>query len=172
MIDFVMMLGAGMALAAAAMAVGCFVSLLLHAEERRAFVGWLVWLVLRAYAATRPVRFLGRRDSSEWPPLITRWFLTSSPVGDETGTPGWYLHRLHIPDPARSQHCHPWEDAEMWVLRGGYVEERGDQRNLYTPGAHARLDAGTYHRIASVMPNTWTLFRAGPKHGRGWGFRP
>jgi hypothetical protein len=133
---------------------------------------FLVWCVVRAYAAFRPQRTIflnGQR-------YMTRYFLTSTPKGDETGTPGLYLHRLWIPDADRRTHNHPWEHATTRILRGGYVERRtyDDGAALIfrrVAGDRASLPPGVFHRVASVEPETWTLFRAHAKHGRGWGFR-
>jgi hypothetical protein len=133
---------------------------------------FLVWLVVRSYAEFRPQRTIyldGRK-------YMTRYFLTSSPVGDETGTPGRYLQRLHMPDADRRLHNHPWESAETRVLRGGYLERREyDDGKALTfvrrTGDRASLPPGMFHRIFAVADNTWTLFHAGTKHGRSWGFR-
>ncbi len=138
-------------------------------------LGFLVWLLVYAYArlARRPhtvIRIGGR-------PYITRWFLTATPAAGSTLTEGWHLHRIHVGDGDRRLHNHPTEWARAWVLRGGYKEQWnfGDGAAycsyLYEPGAKIEIPPEVYHRIAWVRPNTWTLFHAGPKHGRGWGFR-
>lgn len=133
---------------------------------------WLLWAVLRAYAIVRPKRVIGAHTLGPQPfPLFTRWFLTSRPKGDATGTPGAYLHHLQRADADRREHNHPWTHGTTLVLRGGYCETRDGIRRYRLPGDRAGFSPTTYHRIVDVLPNTWTLFVAGPKHGRGWGFR-
>lgn len=134
---------------------------------------WCVWAMLRAFAVLRPLRIIGERGIGPQPnPLFLRWFLSSRPrTPTETGTPGWYLHNYRRPDLDRREHNHPWKEAHTIVLRGGYVETRDGIRRTRLPGDHAAFDRETFHRITAVLPGTWTLFYAGPKHGRGWGFR-
>lgn len=128
---------------------------------------FLAWLVFRVYAAFRPV---ARITDGAGTLLITRWFLTSRPGADgSTGTPGWYLHRIENPDTATEEHTHPWR-GDLWVLRGRYVEFRRGRSCARRAGTRATLLPNESHRIVFVEPGTWTLFRAGPKHGRGWGF--
>lgn len=137
---------------------------------------YIVWIVVRAYAATRPSVHL--RDAG-----VTRYFLTGSRrdiraalARGETGMPGTYLHHFHRADADRRLHNHPYESADTRILRGGYTELRayGDRApwvHEYRAGDTSRITPGTWHRVAALHGETWTLFRAGPKHGRGWGFR-
>jgi hypothetical protein len=141
---------------------------------------WLMWAALRAYAFTRP-KFVIVLDGEAY---ITRWYLTGTgptPAnGFATGEPGLYLHHIHRPDADRRLHNHPYDWAEWTILRGGYVEARARATvsgcrahyfdRHYAAGDLVEISPHTYHRIVTVRPNTWTLFRAGPKHGRGWGF--
>ena len=91
--------------------------------------------------------------------------------------PGLYLHEIHSADSdARGLHNHPWSRGDTRVLRGEYIERRqyDDGARLTfirRAGSRATLPPEVFHRITSVKPNTWTLFRAFQKHGRGWGFR-
>jgi hypothetical protein len=133
---------------------------------------YLVWLVVRAYAFTRPKTIIYIDGLA----YKTRYFLTSRPVGDETGPPGWYLHHYHRPDADRRLHNHPWTRATTRILRGGYSEIRGyddGARYIFTKraGDTGEIFERTFHRVASLHGDTWTLFHAGPKHGRGWGFK-
>jgi hypothetical protein len=150
-----------------------------HESPRRpssiaAALWFVVWLAVRVYACTRP-----RVDifSSDGTLIVRRWFLTSRPADGSSGTPGWYLHHLVSPDPDDKPHNHPWRTASTRVLRGRYVESRtSDIAGMswierHEAGDGARLPPWIYHRILNVLPNTWTLFHAGQKHGRGWGFR-
>jgi hypothetical protein len=130
-----------------------------------------VWLVLRAYAFTRPsvTIYLGGA------PYMRRWFLTSTPEGDSSGVPGWYLHQWHAPDVDRRLHNHPWWWSSTRVVRGWYIEARkavgrgASGLHRRAVGSRATFTADTRHRVTSIGPNTWTLFHAGPKHGLGWG---
>ncbi len=146
--------------------VAAVVVLLLLAFRDTPAVGWLVWAVLRAYV------FVFRRPSAQIARgTITRWFLTSTPAGDETGPPGWYLHRINAPDYTTEEHNHPWAYAKTWILRGGYCELRSAAPYWRNAGSTAELRPDDFHVNVIVRPNTWTLFYAGPKSGLGWGFR-
>jgi hypothetical protein len=87
---------------------------------------------------------------------------------------GWrlYLHRFLISDGERWLHDHPFNGLAL-VLAGGYDEEV-----LPALGADARtrrrrwvnwIPGRKFHRIAAVLPDTWTLFLHGP-HRHAWGF--
>jgi hypothetical protein len=129
---------------------------------------FLVWRLVRAYAATRPCVTIYLNGA----PYLTRWFLTCRPESGKTGTPGWYLHHIHVSDVDRRPHNHPWEWARSWILRGWYLEERGLSafRVAWHTGDRNTLHGDSVHRIAAVSRGgVWTLFHSGPKHGRGWG---
>lgn len=162
----------------------------------RAAFWFLVWLVVRAYTilARRPFVVL-TDDGKGWAesaaelearglePYVTRWFLSTKPAPGKTSIEGWMLHYFHRPDYDRRLHNHPYSWALSRVLRGGYIERRA-----YVYANEVTADPGTekylvrhvgdrigfseyvFHRITGVAPNTWTLFRAGPRHGRGWRF--
>jgi hypothetical protein len=147
----------------------------------REWFWYLVWFVVRAYAFTRP-RHTFMLDGS---PYVTRWYLTGSRreiraalERGETGMPGTWLHYFHRADADRRLHNHPYAWCRTRILRGGYTELRayGDRDPwVYEHRAGVTsviITHGTWHRIASLHGETWTLFTAGPKHGRGWGFRP
>lgn len=131
----------------------------------RALAGFLIWCVLRVYVvvARRPRVEIARGT-------ITRWFLDSTPTGDTTGPPGWYLHRFNGPDYSRDEHCHPWSWAHTYILRGGYTETRKGRPYVRLAGMRATFRPQDFHRTTSILPGTWTLFHAGPKSGAGWGF--
>jgi hypothetical protein len=145
---------------------------------KRAF-WYLVWLLVYAYARTRPSVVI----PIDGKPYVTRWFLTGNAARirralerGETGMPGLWLHKFHRADADRRLHNHPYEVADTRILRGGYTELRahGDRDawiHVYRAGDVSRITPGTWHRIAELHGETWTLFRAGRKHGRGWGFR-
>lgn len=125
---------------------------------------FLAWLVLRVYAVCRPSARIAQGS-------ITRWFLTSRPTDGHTGPPGCYLHRINRADFRLDEHNHPWTYGRSYVLRGGYAEQRDGVMRARLAGTRSDFAPTMFHRIDTVLPNTWTLFVAGPKTGRGWGFR-
>lgn len=98
-----------------------------------------------------------------------------------------YLHRFHRPDEDRVLHNHPWPWAVSWILSGGYREERRIPAEAFaelgeplTPpglvinrwlraGSLNFLRGDTFHRVAELDGETWTLFVVGRKH-QAWGF--
>jgi hypothetical protein len=102
-----------------------------------------------------------------------------------------YLHRFHRPDEDRALHNHPWPWAVSLILTGGYAEHRRpEQFYAHSPdGKHTMrvsmgnltqarwLRAGslnflrgdTFHRVAELDGETWTLFVVGRKK-QPWGF--
>jgi hypothetical protein len=100
-------------------------------------------------------------------PYITRTLLPRE--GDHRTI----LHRIHRADFDRHLHNHPWSTARFMILSGGYVEERlvegfVVERELKVGDAN-ELDAGTFHRISRIEPNTWTVGVVGPRV-QEWGF--
>ena len=83
------------------------------------------------------------------------------------------LHQIHRADADEALHNHPWRTATSLILSGGYTEERlvGDEKVQFTygPGDVNRLDAGTFHRISAIEPNTWTMLVVGERM-QSWGF--
>lgn len=85
------------------------------------------------------------------------------------------LHWIHLPDPDRDLHTHPWYFISL-VLSGSYQEihsktpdqDLGSKRsvrwfNFYRPNWG--------HRISSVAPGTLTFILTGPKASDdSWGF--
>lgn len=79
------------------------------------------------------------------------------------------LHRIMVPDQDRHQHDHPWNFRTL-IMRGSYVEERGDEVFFRRQGSTASINFGQYHRVASVTVNgCWTMFITGAYQG-SWGF--
>lgn len=104
-------------------------------------------------------------------PYLTRTLLPR--VGDLRPL----IHQIHREDSDQWMHNHPWKTAKFLILRGGYVEERL-VTNEDTPyvretvlklGDINELNADTYHRVTSVMPDTWTLGIVGDRV-QDWGF--
>lgn len=94
------------------------------------------------------------------------------------------LHWIQRPDEDRDMHNHPWAWAESRILLGGYAEDRlrpipdhevhggmlRRETEIYRPGDINRLHAGSWHRISSIRPHTWTLITVGERV-QEWGFR-
>lgn len=85
-----------------------------------------------------------------------------------------YLHRFFLPDLDRALHNHPWRWAVSLVLSGGYTEERrlADGRVITRrlgPLSVNLLRHDSFHRIAELHGEPWTLFLVGPKVST-WGF--
>lgn len=99
-------------------------------------------------------------------PYLRRWRLLERPWG------GVYLHRFLAPDDA-CLHDHPWSYLSI-ILWGGYVEQtpvaEGATLDLWRrAGSIAWHPADWTHRIAVILPRTWTLIVRG-RRGRIWGF--
>lgn len=133
-----------------------------------------VFLAARAYARAlvRPVWVIKGPDGS---PYLTRVYL--SPKGEwyrsTLGLPGVFLHFFHRSDHERELHNHPWRWAWSLILQGGYLEERADDwPRCYFPGDTNTITERTFHRVSLLneKAGSWTLFVAGPRHGRSWGF--
>lgn len=158
----------------------------------KTMIGFLVWLVLRAYtlvARVKSVTFY----TPQGEPYLTRWPLwTRERFPDaqgRTGGEGWFLHLLSRSDYERTLHNHPAASV-AFPLRVGYIEERYEydpehnpvsriiQHRSYhrAPGSINVLTHASFHRVelltdGAVRPRpAWSLFYIAPRHGRGWGF--
>lgn len=96
------------------------------------------------------------------------------------------LHHFLMPDDDNALHDHPW-NFRTTILSGGYHEAlppenwlpHPDQpgpsihaRRIFRgPGTTVHHAATDLHSVSSVLPNTWTLVRTGPKQ-RTWYFHP
>jgi hypothetical protein len=98
-----------------------------------------------------------------------------------------YVHRFHRSDQDVALHNHPWKWARSLILAGGYSEERTTfavrglprtkdlnfglvERVVRRPGDLVRIDEHDFHRVDLLEHDSWSLFLAGPKTGRSWGF--
>lgn len=87
-----------------------------------------------------------------------------------------FIHHIPSGDHDRYMHTHPWRWAVSLILRGGYTEIRRSpgsvcqQWRSHPRWAIVSWCERTTHRILSVDPGTYTLFIAGPRTGKGWGF--
>lgn len=121
-------------------------------------------------------------------PYLQRYFAGNHINGD------LWIHRFLSCDGDRHIHNHPWAGAS-YVLHGGYDEVcevhgrdqskarvvsnitqsaicsliRGEIPEHYTHGAW--IDPMTWHRIARVDPETWTLMVVSPGRLPLWWFR-
>jgi hypothetical protein len=148
----------------------------LDAQER-AFLVWLWWRILAALFARYELILApdGSKYLSRW--HYPSWLVDLTARHDGGAQDYLFLHYFHQSDPDRGWHCHPWEWCESKILRGVYVQAlpyfwRGLYRpafRVYAVGDRNRL-TDEYHAVSIVRGPVWTLFRAGPKHGRSWGF--
>jgi hypothetical protein len=127
-------------------------------------------------------------------PYLTRIYLTPSTgrLGSwwRARYRGLFLHCFHTSDPD-GLHNHPWHDARSLILRGAYFEERNFApiesvadllplngphyscmvtKRIYWPGNVNTITDRDWHRVELLSDEVWTLFSAGTKHGKGWGF--
>lgn len=127
--------------------------------------------LLYRLTANRPTRLI--KISGQ--PYLERYF-----IGQLLGLTV-YLHRFVRDDHERNLHNHPWNHAISLVLTGRYNEHHAPHSywlSSHTVNAieHTRqvrwanhITRATFHRIARVKPETWTLFiHTGWKHH--WGF--
>ena len=112
---------------------------------------------------------------------MDRWWLFN-PYGEDRSLPEeerhtakypWFrsyrIHYILREDLARDKHNHPWP-ARTVILRGWYVEERGDDVFFRQEGDTATLTPDTFHNITHVSDGgVWTLFITGP-YKKDWGF--
>lgn len=128
----------------------------------------MVRKLLRAWANRLRVRVI----SIDARPYLLR-FLVAQVAGCEI-----YLHKFLTADGERHLHDHPWRWSFSLVLAGGYLEEVMRHVDGYTGpvvGIELRkapclnVTGRGFHRIASVVPDTWTLFVVGPR-AKMWGF--
>jgi hypothetical protein len=109
-------------------------------------------------------------------PYLSRWHFPAwlARACDSTYL---FLHYFHTSDPDRGWHCHPWTWCESWILRGAYAQAipyfwRGEwveAFRVFQAGDRNRL-TDEHHAVSILRGPVWTLFRAGPKHGKSWGF--
>lgn len=137
---------------------------------------------------------LGRYELIRAPdgsPYLSRWHFPKW-LAKRHGCAFLFLHHFHQSDPDRGWHNHPWTWCESTILKGAYLQETFQHdyidRRAFTPGQSNFLTA-QFHAVrlyselcirtgppngfpvVKMVPReTWTLFRAGPKHGRSWGF--
>ena len=153
-------------------------------------LGWLTRRML-------PPRVIYDRNGLS--PYLSRWYLVGRPTMPDASHPFWsdgtpkatcedpdrlfgvFLHYFHRGDDEPELHNHPWGWSLALVLAGGYVEERRRGApasggsvvvRLLTPGMVNVLTGDTFHRVELTDPRrgSWSLFVAGPRTGRGWGF--
>jgi hypothetical protein len=95
---------------------------------------------------------------------------------DEDSKPAFslYLHNLCSGD-VDGPHSHPWPISCALLVAGSYIEERwahAKAKSRYRRLGRFALNLlcpKNYHRIDSVMPDTWSLFFSAPEK-RGWNF--
>ncbi len=78
----------------------------------------------------------------------------------------FFLHRFYSGDGDDWFHDHPWDRSYAVVLAGSYLEERirhfdprsGMVATVRRVRFFNRLRFDDFHRIAKIVPQTWTLF--------------
>lgn len=110
---------------------------------------------------------------------LNRYFLWPNKYKEKSANHGRVLiHQFVRGDYDRRPHNHPWSWADAVILQGGYTEDRvvgfedGKiliENPVYRQGDLNRLTGMDFHRVHSVQPDTWTLFKHGP-HVKDWGF--
>jgi hypothetical protein len=113
-------------------------------------------------------------------PYLTRWYVwplgPRTALSDDAVTPktpfAVFIHFFHRSDDDRGQHNHPWDRSVALILKGGYIEERGDMVRTMKPGMINVISKDDYHRVELLNPKkgSWSLFIAGKNIG-SWGFR-
>jgi len=111
-----------------------------------------------------------------------------------------FLHHFHRGDDDEALHNHPWRWSVSIILAGGYVEERRVRswatnlspqmsatiamitgllvpfdevvKRTFKPGSINVIRANDYHRVDLLdeKHGAWSLFIAGPRTGKSWGF--
>jgi hypothetical protein len=114
-------------------------------------------------------------------PYLTRWYVwpkapRTKGEADDAVTPNSpfavFIHFFHRSDKDRDQHNHPWAKSWALILKGGYVEERGNASRTFKPGMVNVITKDDYHRVEllDAKKGSWSLFVAGKNVG-SWGFR-
>ncbi len=134
-------------------------------------IRFLVWRVLAFFLAR--YELIPAPDGS---PYLSRWHFPRW-LARKRGAAYLFLHHFHQSDPDRGWHNHPYHWCESTLLRGAYVQTipylwRGEWRPAYQTFRSSGVNMlfGQYHAVALIASPVWTLFRAGPKHGKSWGF--
>jgi hypothetical protein len=145
----------------------------------RIIIGWLIWLVFRAYTLITRAPHCTFTDPETGEAYLTRWWLGARDAWPDpdgrTGVQGLYLHHFHRSDWSRNLHNHPSDGAAL-ILVDGYRETRKDDGG---PVYHVErrpcdvnvITSKTFHRVELMNERrgSWSLFYIGPRLGK-WGF--
>jgi hypothetical protein len=135
-----------------------------------------VSLLTRLRARLGP-RVIYDRDGSR--PYLSRYYLLGKRDDStlpKSGPFNLFVHYFHRGDDDAALHNHPWRWSCSLILRGGYREERREGETIvsrvFRPGRINIIRADDYHRVDLLDPaaGAWSLFLAGPRTGRSWGF--
>lgn len=61
-----------------------------------------------------------------------------------------YLHQIYIEDREGFQHSHPWNFLCL-ILKGGYIEQRGDKLKTVKPGNFIWANRYQFHKIKQLL---------------------
>ena len=134
----------------------------------------LEWL-LKKFVAKLPFRTITDPNGD---PYLTRWYVWPGKPrsADDSVTPdapfAVFIHFFHRSDKDRDQHNHPWDKSIALILKGGYMEQRGDRVKIFKPGMVNVIGKDDYHRVTllDAKRGSWSLFVAGKNIG-SWGFK-
>lgn len=132
------------------------------------------WL-LKKIVARLPFRTITDPSGA---PYLTRWYVwpgmpRSADDAVTSNAPfAVFIHFFHRSDKDRDQHNHPWDKSIAVILKGGYMEERGDWVRVFRPGSINVIRKDDYHRVTllDAKQGSWSLFIAGKNVG-SWGFK-
>lgn len=114
-------------------------------------------------------------DEVDGSPYLTRVLLPRLPTWIPViGGIRPFVHKFHRPDADNELHSHPWKFGISIVLGGEYIEERVVSFDAKgAPVVESRrvrwlnkLTDKDFHRVAKLKGSVYTVFLAGPKHGR------
>lgn len=118
-------------------------------------------------------------------PYLTRWYVWPGKPRSADALKGTdpdrvaanapfavFIHFFHRSDKDRDQHNHPWDRSIALILKGGYMEQRGDRVKVFRPGMINTIGKDDYHRVTllDAKRGSWSLFIAGRNVG-SWGFK-
>jgi len=114
-------------------------------------------------------RVITRRDGK---PYLERYYIFHSDRFKKI--PGIYLHKFLSSDEDEELHNHPWGSSVSFILTGGYIEERrNDKRRVVIkdvlPGSINYINHDDFHRVDLIKNYAWTLFMSGNRE-QDWGF--
>lgn len=141
-----------------------------------------LWGLLARFLALPPVRWALIKYAQRTPYFhlqgyMNRWWVFNPHPPRQSGAGRRFpklsqarVHHILRADIGRDPHNHPWP-ARTIILKGWYVEKRGEEFFVRKAGKTAVIEVDTFHHITEVSPGgVWTLFITGPWQ-HVWGFK-